>query len=75
MVEGWIFVGRYYWQRYRTGVDLDRGRNLSRAATAAALAPYGAKVLHTRRSRVAVRAVAQRLSASSRPEPSSPSNR
>ncbi len=50
-VEDWLFVGRYYWQGFHQGMDLDIGRNLSRAATAAALAPYAAKVRHSRASR------------------------
>jgi adenylate kinase family enzyme len=49
--EDWLFVGRYYWQGFHPGMDLDIGRNLSRAATAAALAPYAAKVRHSRASR------------------------
>ena len=50
--EDWLFVGRYYWQSYHPGMDLDIGRNLSRAATAAALAPYAAKAQHSKASRV-----------------------
>lgn len=50
-VEDWLFVGRYYWQGYHPGMDLDMGRNLSRAATAAALAPYATKVRHSKVSR------------------------
>jgi adenylate kinase family enzyme len=50
-VEDWLFVGRYSWQAFHPGMDLDIGRNLSRAATAAALAPYAAKVRHSRASR------------------------
>jgi len=58
-VEDWFFVGRYYWQGFHPGMDLDLGRNLSRAATAAALAPYAAKVRHSRVSRLAGRRLAR----------------
>jgi adenylate kinase family enzyme len=50
-VEDWLFVGRYYWQRFHPGMNVDIGRNLSRAATAATLAPFAAKVRHSRASR------------------------
>jgi hypothetical protein len=43
VVAGWLWAGRYEWQPYRAGMDLADGRNLSRAATAFALAPYAAK--------------------------------
>jgi hypothetical protein len=56
-IEGWLFVGRYYWQHFRPGMDLELGRNLSRAATAAALAPYAEKVQHSRGARVSPTAV------------------
>lgn len=51
-VEDWLFVGRYYWQGFHPGMDLDIGRNLSRAATAASLAPYAANVRHFKASRI-----------------------
>lgn len=57
--EGWMFVGRYYWQDYVPGMDLEKGHNLSRAATAATLAPWAAKVRHYRAPRVSEAAFAQ----------------
>lgn len=50
--EDWLFVGRYYWQSFHPGMDLDIGRNLSRAATDAELAPYATKVRRSRASRL-----------------------
>lgn len=52
VVEGWLWAGRYYWQPYRLSMDLDDDRNLSRAATAAVLAPYAAKVWRTHAAHV-----------------------
>lgn len=52
VVEGWLWAARYEWQPYRPGMDLADDRNLSRAATAAVLAPYDAKVWRSRASRV-----------------------
>jgi hypothetical protein len=61
IVEGWFFVGRYYWQRFEPGVDLSRGQHLSRAATAATLANYASKVIRYREARLAVTTVAHSL--------------
>ncbi|HEY7975306.1 MAG TPA: AAA family ATPase [Ktedonobacterales bacterium] len=58
-VEDWLFVGRYYWQGFQPGMDLDSGRNLSRAATAAALAPYAPKLRHSRASRLSAKRLAR----------------
>lgn len=52
LIEGWLFVARYYWQGYHPGLDLDNAYNLSRAATGATLAPFAPKVLHSRASRL-----------------------
>lgn len=59
VVEGWFWAGRYYWQPYRPSMDLTDDRNLSRAATKAALAPYAAKVWRNRASRVSGRRLAR----------------
>jgi adenylate kinase family enzyme len=61
IVEGWYFVGRYYWQRFQPGVDLDLGRNLSRAATAATIARYAHKVRRYRDARLASTTIAHGL--------------
>ena len=63
LVEGWLFVGRYYWQRFQPGMDLDLGRNLSRAATAATLAPFATKVERERGARVSPTVIARHLMA------------
>lgn len=59
VVEGWVFVGRYYWQGYQLGADLEKGRNLSRAATAARLSPWARKVRRCRAARVSETQLAQ----------------
>ena len=52
VIENWFWSARYQWQPYRPNMDLSDERNHSRAATAAALASYGAKVWLCRARRV-----------------------
>lgn len=61
IVEGWVWVGRYYWQPFHPGMDLDVGRNLSRSATSAALEAYSRKVVRVRTSRTSSRNISGRL--------------
>jgi adenylate kinase family enzyme len=58
-VEDWLFVGRYYWQGFQPGMNLEVGRNLSRAATAAALAPYATTARRSTASRLSEKRLAQ----------------